>query len=221
VSRAVLSAVIAASFLLLGRCALQSQPVTFHVAFKLVDDDNNPIAGAPLRILVGVSDWDDDAWRGRDTGVRIVTDKNGEAKFTAQGVVDRRWAWEPVGFTPLSMPVRVVHAGVGFEAKRTLPTRHGDVVRRWFYTAEIERLSSGDCSTDDIDRLYEAGADGRFTHLLGRAVSSPESVIMVDGLALRGAGYGLADFTLEPVGDGTKDWTLKLMLKQHPKPVLR
>jgi hypothetical protein len=209
------------AFFVLSACGQGDAPVNFHVQFKLVDDDNKPIAGVPLRFVIGVPNWNADGWRAPNTGVRIVTDKDGAARFTTEGAIDRTWTWVNLGFTPFSMPVRVHHAGVGFEVERVLPSRQGDITHRWFYTADINRHSNGDSSTDDLDRIYEVGPDGRFTRLLAKSVSSPQSVIAVDGLMLRGSGYNLADFALDPVGDGTKEWTLTLALKQHPKPVLR
>jgi hypothetical protein len=214
-------AAMAGGLLILSACSPKNETVTMHVAVKLTDNDNNPIARWPLRMVVGVRDWDAPDWRGPDTGVRIVTDANGDASFTTEAIVDRRWEWQSVGFTPLSIPVRVRHVSVGFESERTLPSPHGDVVHHWFYTAEVYRWSDGSSSTYDIDRLYEAGPDGRFTRLLGMGVSSPYSVIKIDGLMLIGSGYRLADFEFDPVGDGAKEWNLKLALKQMPKPVLR
>jgi hypothetical protein len=219
---AIVRLVALGAFFILSACGQGSTPVNIHVQFKLIDDDNKPIAGVPLRFVIGVPNWNADGWRAPDAGVRIVTDKDGAAHFTTEGVVDRTWMWVNLGFTPFSWPVRVDHAGVGFEIERVLPTKGGpDSTHHWFYTAEIYRQANGDSSTYDLDRVYETGPDGRFTRLLAKGVSSPQSVIAVDGLMLRGSGYNLADFALAPVGDGTKEWTLTLALKQHPKPVLR
>jgi hypothetical protein len=204
----------------LASCGRVERTVPIDIAFKLVDDQNVPVPGASLRIVAGVPDWDADGWRGPDAGVRIVTGADGTARFKTDGVVDRRWRWEPVGFTPIRVPVRVDHLGVGFEVARVLPTRHGDVTKHWFYTTEIWRYVDGTSGTFDMDRVYEAGSDGRFTKLLAKSVSSPDSVIMIDGLALSGSGYRLADFTLGPAADA-KTWSLRIVLMQMPKPVMR
>jgi len=209
------------AFIVLSACGQAGTPVKFHVQFKLVDDDNKPVAGVPLRLVIGVPNWNADGWRWPDTGVRVVTDKDGAAHFTTEGIVDPTWTWVNLGFTPFSMPVRVRHAGIGFEVMRVLPSKNGDATYRWFYTADINRRGNGDSSTNDLDRVYEAGPDGRFTRLLAKDVSAPQSVIQKNGLVLAGSGYNLADFALDPVGDGTKEWTLTLALKQHPKSVLR
>ena len=49
-----------------------------------------------------------------------------------------------------------------------LPKKGGvDIVHHWLYTADIDRMPDGDCSTDDLDDVYEAGVDGRFSKLIG------------------------------------------------------
>jgi len=199
-----------------------SKPAIIHVDLKLVDNDNRPIAGVPLRIVAGIADWGSEDWRGPDAGERIVTEPDGAARFTVDGVIDRRWEWVPIGFTPFSLPLPVHHMGIGFEAARVLPGPHGDVTHHWFYTADINCFNDGTCSSDDIDRIYEAGPDKRFTRLLVAGASSPDAVMKVDGMALTGAGFRLADFTLESTGGRNHpEWVLRLALKQLPKPVLR
>ena len=55
-----------------------------------------------------------------------------------------------------------------------LPKKGGvDIVHRWFYTADIDRMPDGDCSTDDLDDVYEAGVDGRFSKLIGTDAAGP------------------------------------------------
>ena len=219
--RRVFSLAVVTALFILSACGQGSKPVPIDVAFKLIDDDNKPVVGVPLRIFAGVPNWNANAWRGPGFGVRIVTDSDGAAHFATEGTINRTWMWKNVGFTPLSVPVRVDHAGVGFEIARVLPTKQGDATHHWLYTADIYRESSGDSSTYDLDRVYEAGPDGRFTRLLARSVSSPKTVMMVDGLALYGTGYQLADFSLAPADGDAKGWHLTLVLKQGPKPVLR
>lgn len=199
-----------------------SEPAIIHVDFKLVDDNTRPIAGVPLRIVAGVADWETEEWRAPDSGERIVTGSDGTAQFTVDGVIDWRWQWVPVGFTPISLPLPVHHMGIGFEAARVLPGPHGNVTHHWFYTADINCFNDGTCSTDDVDRIYEAGPDKRFTRLLVRGASSPDAVVRVDGLALTGSGFRLADFRFESTGRrDNREWVLQLALKQLPKPVLR
>jgi len=67
----------------------------------------------------------------------------------------------------------------------------GDTVHHWLYTADIDRDSGGDCSTDDLDKVYEAGPDGRFTKLVGSNASGPNFHALVDGWIFSSAGYKL------------------------------
>lgn len=212
---------IAGTVLLLASCGPRNDAVKIDVNLILTDENGRPVAGWPLRVVAGIRDWNDGDWQAPDAGVRIITDKEGRASFTTEGAVTRQWKWVPVGFMPLSWPVRVSHAGFGFETERVLPSKHGDVTHHWFYTADLYRYSDGATSTYDIDRVYDAGADKRFSRLIGAGVASPNGRTMVDGLEMSGSAYRLADFTLDPVGDGAKEWQMALTLKQTPKAVLR
>jgi hypothetical protein len=215
-------AVVACLAALAALFGCRSEPAIIHVEFKLVDENNQPVAGVPLRIVAGIADWESQDWRGADTGERIVTAPDGSAQFTTEGVVDRRWQWVPVGFTPFSIPLRAHHMGVGFEAARVLSGRGGDVTHHLLYTADVSCFADGTCSSDDIDRVYEQGPDKRFTRLLVTSASSPNAVTMIDGIALTGSAFQLADFRFESTGRrDNREWVLRLTLKQMPKPVLR
>jgi hypothetical protein len=138
-------------------------------------------------------------------------------------VVDRRWDFSNIGFTGFSVPFRADHIAVAAELEFALPTRDGpDKIHHWLYVANINRLPDGDCSTGDLDEVYEAGPDGRFTRLLGSNAAGPNFEAKVDGWILSGAGYKLSDFMLSP--DETKAagkrWQLKLAIMRRPKPRL-
>jgi hypothetical protein len=202
-----------ASILLLRTAAAGT--VTLDVEFKLTDRDYHPIAGVPLRLVLGAEDW-----QAPEAGIRIVTNEDGGARFTTQSVVDRTWRMVNVGSTPIAIPVRVDHIAIAAELERILPGKDGDVSHRWLYTADIYRYADGDCSTDDLDGIYEAGPNGRFTRLLGEGAAGPNFKIEIGGLILSGAGYKLWDFMLSPE-DADGHWHLKLALMRMPKPVLR
>lgn len=196
-----------------------AETVTLEVDFKLTDRDYHPLAGVPLRLVFGAGDWQAPA-----AGTRIVTDAEGTAHFTTEAVVDRRWHWSNVGFTPLSMPSRVDHIAVAAELEVAVPRRDGgETVHHWLYTADIDRFRDGDCATDDLDEIYEAGPDGRFTRLLGSGASGPNFAMRLDGFMLHGAGYRMWNYLLAPdAGDATgKRWRLRLGLMRFPKPILR
>jgi hypothetical protein len=192
--------------------------VSLDVEFKLTDLDYHPLAGEPLRLIVGAKDW-----QAPEAGLRIVTSADGTAKFTTQAVIDRRWNFSNLGFTPFSIPFRADHIAVAAELPFVLPKKGGsDIIRQWLYTADIDRMPDGDCSTDDLDDVYERGPDGRFSKLVGTNASGPNFIAIVDGWLLSSAGYQLWDFLLEPDQADTtgQHWHLKLAIKRRPKPVL-
>jgi hypothetical protein len=222
--RALLTCLVtfAALLLVLAR-AWSGDTVPLAVEFKLTDDQYQPLSGVPVRLVFGGKDW-----QGPNAGVRIVTGEDGTAHFTAQAVIDRRWHFTNVGFTPLSVPSRVDHLALAIELAFATPRRDGDdLVHHWLYTADIDRLSDGDCSTYDLDKVYAAGPDGAFTQLVGENAAGPNFDALVDGMRLSGAGYKLWEFMLAPSeGAGAdktgadKSWHLKLGLMRKPKPVL-
>jgi len=159
--------------------------VPLDVEFKLTDIDYKPLPGVPLRLVLGAADW-----QAPDAGVRIVTGEDGTARFTTQAVVDRRWDFSNIGFTPLRMPFRPDHIAVAAELPFAMPKKDADdIIHRWLYTADINRDPGGDCSTDDLDKVYEAGADGHFSKLIGGNASGPNFHTLVDGWMLCSAGY--------------------------------
>jgi len=214
--RAGLAALAATPLLFAGAAAAET--VALDVAFRLTDPDDRPLAGVPVRLVLGVADW-----QAPDAGVRIVTGGDGTAHFTTPATIDRRWHWTNAGFTPLAIPSRVDHLAIAAELERVLPRRDGgEATYHWLYTADVVRFRDGDCSTDDIDAIYQAAPDGRFTKLLGTGATGPDFQMMVDGLVLTGGGYKLSDFMLSRPEDGTGGhWHLKLGLMRLPKPVLR
>ena len=197
-----------------------AKAVPLDVAFKLTDTDYHPLAGVPVRLVFGTPDW-----AAPDAGTRIVTDHDGAARFTTQAVVDRRWGSSNVGFTPLRVLFRADHVALAIELAFVMPTRDGsETVHRWLYTADIDRMPDGDCRTDDLDRVYDAGPDGRFTRLIGANAAGPNFSGLIDGWKIDSAGYKLWDFMLSRVGAAPQGqsqdpaWHLKLAIMRKPKP---
>jgi hypothetical protein len=192
--------------------------VPLDVELKLTDVDYHPLAGVPVRLVFGTGDW-----RAPDAGIRIVTEQDGTARFVTQAVIDRRWSFSNIGFTPFSMPFRADHIAIAAELVFVIPKRDGgDTEHRWLYTADVDRMPDGDCATDDLDKVYEGGSDGRFTSLVGANAAGPNFTGLVDGWRLDSAGYRMWDYMLtrvETAGGGTA-WHLRLGLMRKPKPVL-
>lgn len=213
---AVATALAAVLLVLLMR-GWSARTVALDVEFTLTDQNNQPLPGVPVRLVFGGKDW-----QAPDAGVRIVTAANGTARFTAAAVVDRRFTFVNIGFTGLSMPVRADHLPVALELAFVVPQKSGaDVTHRWLYTADIDRLPDGDCTSDDLDNVYESGAGSAFTKLVGRNAAGPNFDGLVDGFRLDAAGYKLSDFMLTaPAAGLDQPWHLKLGLKRMPKPIL-
>jgi len=198
--------------------------VPLDVELKVTDKDYHPLAGVPVRLVFGLPDWE-----APDAGIRVVTGDDGTVKFTTEAVIERRWSSSNIGFTPLRMPFRADHLRLAVELTFTVPKRDGgDADHHLLYTADIDRLPDGDCSTDDLDKVYEAGADGRFTKLVGSNAAGPNFDGLIDGWRLSSAGYRMWNSMLEPAeaaasGDNTapKAWKLQLGLMRYPKPVIK
>ncbi|MBV8836364.1 MAG: hypothetical protein JO000_07490 [Alphaproteobacteria bacterium] len=211
---AALTCLIMLSFIFPG----SSPPVPLAVTFALTDEENRPLAGVPVRLVFGGKDW-----QSADAGVRVVTAEDGSARFTTPAVIRRRWSWVNVGFTPFSMPLRADHIAIALELPYVIPRREGgEATHQFLYTARIDRLPDGDCSTDDLDDLYAAAADGAFTTFIGANAAGPNFNGMIDGWNVASAGYKLSDFMLTaPRSEETGgSWRLKLGIMRRPKPVM-
>jgi len=142
------AAALAAVLLVLMR-GWSARTVSLDVAFTLTDQNNQPLPGVPVRLVFGGK-----GWQSPDAGVRIVTAADGTARFTTAAAVERRWTFVNVGFTGLSMPVRADHLPVALELAFVVPQKNGgDIVHRWLYTADVDRLPDGDCTSDDLDNV--------------------------------------------------------------------
>jgi hypothetical protein len=143
-------------------------------------------------------------------------------------VISRRWGSTNIGFTPLRMPHRADHIAIALELPYVIPRREGgEATHQFLYVARIDRLPDGSCSTDDLDGVYEAAADGAFTKIIGSNAAGPNFSGTIDGWQLSSAGYKLSDFMLERPEDDEagmtprdKIWRLKLGVIRFPKPVI-
>ena len=198
-------------FAAVGTSFALAQPVPLDVTFKLTDLDYKPVAGAAVRVVFG-SDPD---WQAPNAGRRFVTDANGEHRFTASVVVDKRSRKLPTNFADslLSRPQATDHLKVGAEL--------GYAGFRWLYVVDVDRFPNTDVMLDDFS-VFTADAQGRYVR---KARQQGRDWLMADlnGLALTGPGYEPWNFMLRPQeGDATaKRWTLLLSFKRAPEPVRR
>jgi hypothetical protein len=201
------------------------QTVTVDVQFKMTELErpDRPLAGVPLRLVLGeVADW-----QGPDAGHRFVTGADGEAKFTVEGVVDRRWNMVPYGMTGLSFPKRSDHIMIAAELEQLIPIAGGEYRHlQWLHTLDLDCYRADSCATSDITGVYTRDSKGRFT-VKGQSVSStghaPPDLRMPElgGMMLTGPGYKAADFYLSPASPDRKRWHVKLTLQRKPAPVSR
>jgi hypothetical protein len=186
-----------------------STTIRIAVAFALADNDQKPVAGESLRLILGLCDQADPR-----AGIALVTDEKGEAAFAADAAVDRRWIWENVGFTGLSVPRRADHLAVAAELDQVYPTQPGAAHFAARYALDIFRTSEGTCRTTGFGRICAADAQGRFTVPLnrGRDLAIPGRVER-----LSGSGYRVTDFMLDRDDNG--NWRLRLAFAKAPAPV--
>jgi hypothetical protein len=185
-----------------------AQPVIVEVNFQLTDFDYKPIANTPIR-LVFASDKD---WQSATAGQRFVTDAKGEAKLTANVVLDKKLKKLPTNFVSslLSAPQQTDHIVVGVELEY--------MEFRWLYTVEIFHFPSGTDMLGEV-AIYSRDEQGRFTRKAERK-GSDWIIADLRGLVATTPGYEPWNFALEADPSG-KRWQLKLAFKKFPSPVRR
>jgi hypothetical protein len=161
--------------------------VTVEVAFRLGDHRNFALGGAALRLVLGRGDRADP-----EIGTRFVTDREGCAAFTMAAVIDRRWRWVNIGFTPLSLPFQTDHIAIAVEMAQIIPLPEGEISLPWLHTLQIDRFADGTCSSFGIERVYAANAGGRFERLLDLhgGVELPGSPARFFGVGYRSTNFG-------------------------------
>jgi len=194
----------------------RAQPVSLEVEFKLTDLEYKPLPGQPVRLVFG----DSGDWQSPNAGNRFATDSNGEARFTTQTVIDRRWRPVNVGFTGLSLPTRTDHLQIAAELEQVVPAVNGgkDFTFHLLYKMDVDRLPGGDCSTQDFTAVYMPDAQGHFT---AKVPPTGMPVPNSGGLVLSGVAYQTWDHMLEPQDPAKTRWKLKLAFKRSPPPVRR
>ena len=195
-----------------------AKPVAIAVDFRLTPlEKNEGIPSVPVRLVLG----DARGWQDADAGYRFTTDADGRARFTMNGTVDRRWTWQPVAQTGLSLPARSDHIQVAAELEQPIPRADGGFDRyQWLHVMDIDCLTPSDCFTSDITDVYTRDASGRFTRRgewRGTDLSMPE----LNGMLLTGAHYKSSDHFLSTTDPEGKKWNLRLVLQRKPDPVRR
>lgn len=200
---------------LLPYLLMQAPLAAVQVEFRLIDPESRQgLAGVPVRLVLGQTP----GWQAPNAGHRFVTDANGEARFTADGLVDRRWRMAPYAMTGLSRPRRSDHMLVAAELEQVVPAAGGETNRyQWLHTLDIDCDSATECSSSGITTVYTRDAQGGFTsqgQSAGGGLKMPE----LGGLVLNGPGYRIESVSLSPEPE-QKGWRLKLTLLRNPPPV--
>src|SRR6266849_5658781 len=115
----------------------------------MLDHENQPLAGIPLRLVFGTPDW-----QSPTAGHSFVTDAAGEAQFTAEATLNRETRWVHIGFTPLSIPRRTDRLTIAAEPPRTFSAAGETKTIPWLYILNVWRFADGQCSTYDITAIF-------------------------------------------------------------------
>ena len=187
-------------------------PVTIDVHFTLTDHDSKPLAGQPVRLVLG----SEPGWQNPDAGKRFVTDANGEYRFSTKAVLDQRLRKMPTNFVSslLSRKQRTNHLSVAAEL--------GYMTFRWLYAVDVDRFPDGTSLFLDELSIYTPDSGGRFTT---RATHDDSGWRMADlgGMVLSTPGYQLAHVALLPdESDSTHPrWSLRVAFQRQPAPTRR
>jgi hypothetical protein len=204
----------------------KAQTIPIDVHFNLYDvtdnygSQNDPLPGATVRLILGAGP----DWQSPTAGYKFVTDQKGEVRFTANGLIDKRWRSQNIGFTPFSWPVRSEHMQIAAELEHRLPLEKAGEFKtfRWVVTMDLDCFSHGQCSTVGFMGIYTPDAQGRFTKALQR--TGPQDSWKVPEMGdqvLWGHSYTCADFGMSPDENDPNKRVLKLAFKRLPRAVRR
>lgn len=200
--------------LLLGMALLSplhAQTVTLEVRFKLTDLEYRPIAGEKVRVVIGTNG----DWQMPGSGHACTTDAQGEARFTTQANLDRRWR-RPSGALPPALPSLPQATDHLLAAAELVYAGH-----RWLYAVDLCRFQNGDVLLDAFE-VYTLDQQGRFS-LKASHHGLDWRMADLGGLMLTGPGHEPWEYRLEPMNRDSKPqkWHLNLSFKRAPAPVMR
>lgn len=172
--------------------------VTLDVHIALVDNNDLPIANAPIRLVFGSTP----GWDAPGAGTLFTTDAKGEHHFTTTAPLDIQRLKVPTNFFTqlVSLPEKTRHLKLAVE----LPYRG----QPWLYVADVNRFPDGANLGRSVMKAYGVDPQGRFTVPAGTA------------------GHRLSQFFLKPAeteaeAEAATRWTLTLRFQREPEPVPR
>lgn len=199
---------MALSLLVSWSTLVAQQAVTFDVQFALTTPDSKPIAGAPVRVVLG----EQPGWQGASAGTRFTTDAQGQHQFSTTGTVTEMRRKLPTNFwtSLMSRAQATKHVSVATE----LPY----VGKQWLYVAEVDRFKDGTSARLDAMRVYGVNPSGVYT----LPVSFAGGEYSLPGIPgkLRVPGHEVSHFSAEPDAGGTR-WKVSITVIRYPEPVRR
>lgn len=158
---------------------------------RLVDEQGQPLAGLPIRV---VFDGDADP-RAAEAGLRLSTDADGRFRRRIERAPQRRFVTLDVAF----IPHRATHVGIGVELEL--------VGRRTLYWIELDHVKGGTLSRMTA---HLAGQGGRFDEPL--PFREPASYVLPDGMLLTDIGAKLQAFELSPPAAADGPWRAQAVI---------
>lgn len=190
---------------------LRAQAIALEVRFKLTDLEYRPLAGEKVRVVFGT----DPAWRAPGSGHAFTTDAKGEASFTTQASLDRRWR-SPSGPLPPALP-NLPQATDHLLAAAELAYAGF----HWLYAVDLCRFRNGDVLQDGFE-VFTPDAKGQFSRKADRD-GRDWRMAELGGLLLTSPGHEPWNYLLEPLDAAASPprWRLTLAFKRAPAPVRR
>jgi hypothetical protein len=147
---------ILAALVLLTACQKEPSPMTkLAVTILLRTNETPPIAGGKIKLI-----FDGGA-------VTVTSDAKGHASATGKAVLDQRWHWVNIGFTPFSWPLRADHIAFAAELDHSVRIDGRVVHYPVLYKVNLFRDSNGDTWNPGV-RVFGPDAQGEFTIDLDR-----------------------------------------------------
>ena len=191
-----------------GVIPVSSQQVSLTVTFRLTDLQYQPLADVPVRLILPC----EKNWQEPDSGYRLVTDANGEARLTTKAILDRRWRKMPSNFigSLIGLPMLTDHLAAG--AEMNYMNYH------WIYLVDSVLFPDGTTMQDHFS-IYSRDEQGRFTE---KAIETNGDWMIKDlkGMMISAPGLAPWDYSLDH--DASREnWTLKLAFKKSPPAIQR
>lgn len=189
--------------------AREERRVQVAVSFTLRDDRGQPVANAPVRIVLGGAPQDQPA----AAGTVFTTGADGSARVTTAATIDQAARTRPTNFLDslFAKAEPTDHIAFGVELDY--------LTYRWLYVGDLYRFMDGDVVFPDGLALFSRDTGGRFSR---RAVAHDDGWEITDlgAMRLTTPGHALTGFQWQPAA-GADEWQLSLTLRRDAPPTVR